>query len=92
MAAVQTMAPADVPQRNAHADDILQFTPKTYGDWRDDFHKYGCTVVKGVITPERAAYYREKQIEWLKKFDLGFDENDKSTWTAEHLPYSFKGG
>lgn len=88
MSAVETLA----PQRVAHADDLLKLTPKTYGDWRDEFHRYGCAVIKGVISPERAEYYRKKQIEWLKKFELGFDENDESTWTADHLPCSFKGG
>lgn len=72
--------------------DLVDFSGITFGDWRDEFHKNGCVVLKGVITPERAQYYREKQLEWLRKFDLGFDENDESTWTAEHLPVSFKGG
>ncbi|KAL2793783.1 Clavaminate synthase-like protein [Aspergillus keveii] len=84
--------PSSVPQRSTNPQDIVHFTPRTYGDWRDEFHKYGCVVVKGVITPERAEYYRTKQIEWLKKFELGFDENDKSTWTAENLPCNYKGG
>jgi hypothetical protein len=84
--------PSSVPQRSTNPQDIVHFTPRTYGDWRDEFHKYGCVVVKGVITPERAEYYRTKQIEWLKKFELGFDENDKSTWTAANLPCNYKGG
>jgi len=72
--------------------DLVDSSGKTFGDWRDEFHKNGCVVLKGVIAPERAQYYREKQIQWLRNFDLGFDENDESTWTAEHLPVSFKGG
>jgi hypothetical protein len=72
--------------------DLVDFSGITFGDWRDEFHRNGCVVLKGVITQERAQYYREKQLEWLRKFDLGFDENDESTWTAEHLPVSFKGG
>lgn len=72
--------------------DLVTFTPRHYGDWRDEFHKNGCVVIKNVITPERAKYYREKQIQWLKNFELGFDENDESTWTVDHLPISFKGG
>ncbi|KAH6693756.1 hypothetical protein F5X68DRAFT_128565 [Plectosphaerella plurivora] len=63
-----------------------------YGDWRDEFHKNGCVLIKGVITPERAAYYAEKQIQWLKNFDLGFDPENPETFTADHLPVSFKGG
>lgn len=72
--------------------DLVTFTPRTYGDWRDEFHKNGCVLIKNVISPERAKYYRDKQIQWLKNFELGFDENDERTWTAEHLPVSFKGG
>ncbi|KIW88821.1 uncharacterized protein Z519_10305 [Cladophialophora bantiana CBS 173.52] len=72
--------------------DLLTLEDQPYGDWRDEFHDKGCVVIKNVISKERAAYYVQKQIEWLKKFDLGFDENDESTWTAEHLPVSFKGG
>lgn len=72
--------------------DLVSFAPRTYGDWRDEFHKNGCVVIKNLISPERAQYYREKQIQWLKNFELGFDENDEATWTAEHLPVSFKGG
>lgn len=73
--------------------DLVDFnTNKHYGDWRDEFHKHGCVVIKDVISKERAKYYADKQIQWLKNFDLGFDENDKSTWKAENLPVSFKGG
>lgn len=73
--------------------DLVDFDEnRHYGDWRDEFHKYGCVVIKNVISKERAQYYVDKQLQWLKNFDLGFDENDKSTWTGDHLPVSFKGG
>lgn len=73
--------------------DLVDFdTSRVYGDWRDDFHKYGCCLIKGVLSKERAKYYADKQIQWLKNFELGFDENDRSTWKAENLPVSFKGG
>lgn len=81
-----------VTQTVIKSNDLITFTGEIYGDWRDEFHKNGCVLIKGAITPERAAYYRQKQIEWLKRFELGFDENDESTWTADHLPVSFKGG
>lgn len=75
------------------AKDLVEFDPdRTYGDWRDEFHKNGCVLIKNVISAERAKYYADKQIEWLKNFELGFDEKDPSTWTADHLPVSFKGG
>jgi hypothetical protein len=73
--------------------DLVDFEAAgPYGDWRDEFHKYGCVVIKNVISKERAEYYRKKQLEWLHNFELGFDENDPDTWTADHLPVSFKGG
>jgi hypothetical protein len=73
--------------------DLVTFDEnQVYGDWRDEFHKNGCVVIKNVISKERAQYYVDKQLQWLKNFDLGFDEKDPSTWTAEHLPVSFKGG
>ncbi|KAH8895334.1 Clavaminate synthase-like protein [Thozetella sp. PMI_491] len=73
--------------------DLVEFDENhVYGDWRDEFHKYGCVLIKNVLSKERAQYYVDKQIQWLKSFDLGFDENDRSTWNADHLPISFKGG
>jgi hypothetical protein len=77
---------------NFNLPDLVTFTPRTYGDWRDEFHKNGCVLIKNVISPEHAQYYRDKQIQWLKNFELGFDKNDERTWTADHLPISFKGG
>ncbi|KAK8159714.1 hypothetical protein IWX90DRAFT_390525 [Phyllosticta citrichinensis] len=71
--------------------DLFTHDGTVYGDWRDEFHKNGCAVIKNVISPERAAYYRQKQIEWLQSFGRGFDPNDESTWTQEHLPVNFKG-
>ncbi|TKA81740.1 hypothetical protein B0A55_01120 [Friedmanniomyces simplex] len=72
--------------------DLIQHDGSKTGDWRDDFHRDGFCIVKNVITPERAEYYKQKQIEWLQSFGLGFDPNDESTWTMDHLPVSFKGG
>lgn len=73
--------------------DLITFDENTvHGDWRDELHKNGCVLIKGAISKERAKYYADKQIQWLKNFELGFDENDPKTWTAEHLPVSFKGG
>ncbi|EGP86303.1 unnamed protein product [Zymoseptoria tritici ST99CH_3D1] len=72
--------------------DLIQHDGKKHGDWRDDFHRDGFAIIKNVVDSERAGYYRQKQIEWLQSFGLGFDPNDESTWTSEHLPVSFKGG
>lgn len=63
-----------------------------YGDWRDDLFRDGFVVVKGVISKERAAHYVDEMFNWAEKFPYGFDRNDKSTWTAEHLPSHIKGG
>lgn len=86
--------PSAIDQGNAlnESPDLVNFVPRHYGDWRDEFHRNGCVLIKNVISPERAEYYRKKQIQWLHNFELGFDENDERTWTAEHLPVSFKGG
>lgn len=90
---ISNMAPhAEDPKPDSGVDLIQHDASKQYGDWRDEFHKTGVAIVKGVITPERAAYYREKQIEWLQSFGLGFDPKDESTWTQAHLPVAFKGG
>ncbi|RAH59678.1 phytanoyl-CoA dioxygenase [Aspergillus piperis CBS 112811] len=83
---------AEATNESYTVKDLIDFSDRHYGDWRDEFHINGCVVIKNVISPERAKYYCDKQIEWLKSFDLGFDENDESTWTTEHLPISFKGG
>jgi len=95
MSATQTETVTIAPppaSRYAQPKDLVDFSGVKFGDWRDEFHKNGCVILKGVITPERAEYYRKKQLQWLHNFELGFDEKDESTWTAEHLPVSFKGG
>ncbi|KAL6916439.1 hypothetical protein ACHAP8_007733 [Fusarium lateritium] len=93
MSTTVTVEPTQTVAARFETKDLVEFDPNVvYGDWRDEFHKTGCVVIKNVISPERAQYYCEKQIEWLKKFELGFDEKDPSTWNADHLPISFKGG
>ncbi|GLI76566.1 hypothetical protein PoHVEF18_004839 [Penicillium ochrochloron] len=66
--------------------------PVKYGDWRDDLHEKGYVVLKNVVSEERALYYHQKMIDWLGSFDNGFDIKDRSTWTEENLPWSFKNG
>jgi hypothetical protein len=66
--------------------------PVKYGDWRDELHERGYVVIKNVVSKERAGYYHQKMLDWLGSFDNGFDINDKSTWTSENLPWSFKNG
>jgi len=89
---LKKMAPhAEEPKPDSGVD-LISYDGTVYGDWRDDFHKNGTAIIKGAISPERAEYYKQKQIEWLQSFGRGFDPNDESTWTQEHLPVSFKGG
>lgn len=61
-------------------------------DCRADFKRRGYTIVRGAISPERAAYYRQQQLAWLEGFNLGFDVNDKSTWRKDFVPANFKDG
>ncbi|KAL3442505.1 hypothetical protein BJX65DRAFT_321509 [Aspergillus insuetus] len=63
-----------------------------HGDWLDTFNEKGYVVLKNVVSKDRAQYYREKMLEWLGSFDTGFDINDRTTWTEENLPWSFKNG
>lgn len=66
--------------------------PVKHGDWRDELHERGYVVIKNVVSKERALYYNQKMLDWLGSFDNAFDINDKSTWTSENLPWSFKNG
>jgi len=61
-----------------------------YGDWRDDLFKDGFAIIRNAVSPENAAGYVEQMTQWLEKFPLGFDRNDRSTWTEEHLPANMK--
>ncbi|KAJ5721730.1 uncharacterized protein N7483_009664 [Penicillium malachiteum] len=63
-----------------------------FGDWRNDFFKKGYIVVKWEIPRERAVQYRERAMDWFQKFDFGFDINDKSKWTEDHLPVTMNAG
>ncbi|KAK2737301.1 hypothetical protein FQN57_000385 [Myotisia sp. PD_48] len=64
----------------------------SHGDWRDQLFRDGYTIVKGVISPERAQTYVDRMLAWLESFPYGFDRQRKSTWTAKHLPPNLKGG
>src|SRR5882757_8056162 len=58
----------------------------SYGDWRDDLQSQGYAVLKGVIEPQKARYYQEKALEWLKSFDSTLDLDQPSTWKTADLP------
>lgn len=80
----QTSTGAAVPSLQATA-------AVSHGDWRDDFFKNGYHIFKGVISQEKAKnHYQKKALDWLQSFDNGFSLEDRSTWTAEHLPQNFR--
>ncbi|KAI4851181.1 hypothetical protein E4T45_05185 [Aureobasidium sp. EXF-8846] len=55
-------------------------------DWMADLARDGYAVVKGAVAQEKAAQYAERMYQYLEGFGLGFDRNDRSTWTGDHLP------
>jgi hypothetical protein len=73
--------------------DILEAQSKTiFGDWRDDFFKHGYALIKKAVPRERALSYQTRALDWLKKFDMGLDYDDPSTWNADHLPVMMNAG
>jgi len=52
----------------------------------------GYTVVKNVISAEKAAGYVDRMYNWLEGFGNGFKKDDRSTWRVDKLPYFSKGG
>jgi hypothetical protein len=44
------------------------------------------TVVKGVISRDRAAQYVERMYKWLEGFGKGFKADDRSTWHIDQMP------
>ncbi|KAH8665715.1 hypothetical protein BGZ60DRAFT_378005 [Tricladium varicosporioides] len=71
---------------------IIPDINKKHGDWRDDLFANGYAIIKNAVPADRAAGYLESMTQWLEKFPLGFERNDPSTWTPEHLPANMKGG
>lgn len=69
---------------------ILPNVNEKYGDWREDLFQNGYAIIKGAVSRENAAGYVEEMTKWLERFPLGFDRNDTSTWTEEHLPAHMK--
>lgn len=65
-------------------------TTKATGDWRDQLYQDGYYVLKGVLSPEKAQSYVDRQFQWLESFPYGFKADDSSTWGKEHLPDHIK--
>lgn len=57
-----------------------------------NYSKMDTSWSKNAISPERCEYYIDKMFQWLESFPLGFDRNNRSTWTEQHLPTHIKGG
>lgn len=52
----------------------------------------GYTVVKGVISEDKAQAYVDRMYQWMESFGLGFKRDDRSTWRADNVPNFAKGG
>lgn len=87
-----TTSTVEVATPQVHVTSLDDSALGTYNDWRDDFFRDGYVVLKGVIPKDRAQGYRTKALEWITSFGKGLDLNDRSTWTQERLPQSFKAG
>ena len=48
--------------------------------------------MKGVIPKDQALAYADKAYDFVESFGLGFDRNDRSTWTLDKMPFFVKGG
>lgn len=73
-----------------HAEDFTIDTGREHGDWRDELFRDGFVVLKDVISPESSRKYIQDMFSWLEKFPFGFDRNDPTTWTPDHLPTHMK--
>lgn len=56
--------------------------------WLIDLERDGFVVVPKVIPQAACDEFIEEAWQWLEKFPHGFKRDDRSTWDAEHLPYS----
>lgn len=61
-------------------------TDPVFGDWRDDLVRDGYAVVKGAVSPARAAETADKMYALIESFGMGFDRNDPSTVHPDKLP------
>jgi hypothetical protein len=47
-------------------------------------------VIKGAISPDRAAVLQEKAHQWLRSFGTSLDFDNPDTWISENLPLQSK--
>jgi len=57
-----------------------------------ELEEKGYTVVKGVISKEKAAQYVDRIYQWLESFGTGFKADDRSTWRVSNVPPFGRGG
>jgi len=83
-----------IPWNNPISKHNVQINSKAVKaePWMSDLLEKGWAVVKGVITPEKAADYASRANDWLEGFKLGYDRNDRSTWQKKNLPRHNHGG
>lgn len=55
--------------------------------WYLQLERDGYVILPNVVPKDDCAEFREEALKWLAKFPHGFKLDDRSTWTAEHLPY-----
>ena len=67
-------------------------TIDTRPDWLIAFERDGFCVVPGVVSPDVCDEFCASAYGWLEGFPYGFKRDDRSTWTAEHMPFGFTGG
>ncbi|WVQ84047.1 hypothetical protein IAT38_006192 [Cryptococcus sp. DSM 104549] len=60
-------------------------------DWRGRLKDDGYVVIPA-LSREKALEYRSRALGWVEAFGLGFDRNDPSTWTPDHMPVNHMGG
>ena len=60
--------------------------------WLRDLKTDGYCIVPNAVSQELCDEFIEEAWNWLESFPYGFKRDDKSTWTADHMPYGFTGG
>ncbi|GAA5900921.1 hypothetical protein JCM6882_005979 [Rhodosporidiobolus microsporus] len=52
--------------------------------WKRELEENGYAIVRGAVSPERAAHYTQATKDWASLF--GWKEDDRTTWRAQSLP------
>ncbi|RSH91688.1 hypothetical protein EHS25_009057 [Saitozyma podzolica] len=64
----------------------------TKPSWLLQLERDGYVVIPNTIPQSACDEFVSEAWAWLEKFPYGFKRDDRSTWTAEHLPYGVTGG